>query len=154
MARRFVLPVGVVAAVAVAGVAAAAAADRSGKSDLVLRGVQTQAVEVSVDGEFLGDRFVGAEDLFTGSTKTGRAVRSCEVLATTGGGEATFQCLFTLALADGTLTLQAMPELTERGLENVTAAVTGGTGAYRNARGEAFLEELSPVETRYSVDWR
>ncbi len=47
-----------------------------------------------------------------------------------------------------------MPTLTERGFEAAPAAVTGGTGAYRHARGEALVQELSPTETRYSIDLR
>lgn len=152
--RKSMLSLGVIAAVAVGGVGAAAATSERGGDRVELTAVQTSSAEVPPAEGFLGLRVVGADELRKGTTPVGDAVRSCEVAALAGAGRATVQCVITLTLAKGTLTLQAMPTLTEQGLESVTAPVTGGTGAFRNARGEAFIEELGPTETRYSIDWR
>jgi hypothetical protein len=44
-------------------------------------------------------------------------------------------------LADGQITFQGLGQ----GTENFFA-VTGGTGAYRTARGEAFVKDLVPLQ--------
>jgi uncharacterized low-complexity protein len=150
--RRIVLSLGVAGAVALAGVARAAASDRSGNKTLELTGRETQAAQMLAEG-FVGSRFVGADNLFTGTRKVGNGGKSCEVLVP-GAGTATFQCLITLTLPHGSLTLQSMPTLTEEGLDRFESAVTGGTGDYRHARGEALVEELTPTETRYTIDLR
>ena len=153
--RKAVLSVGVGALVALASVTAVGASQASGNRHLEITGVSTDAAEVRAGRGFVGTRFVGAEDLLRDGRKVGRGVRSCEVVAAEQtGNRAQFQCLATLGLPAGTLTLQAMPTLTEQGLEAVKAAVTGGTGAFRHARGEALMQEVSASETRYSIDLR
>lgn len=141
----------VLAAVALTG----ASSDRSNKV-LHLVAQQTQAAEIpSGNGEtFLGTRFVGADDVFQGSRPVGTTGRSCEVIATAANNGARFQCLFTLALQRGTITLQALPILTQHGLEDAHAAVTGGTGAYSRARGQARINQVSEIEMHYSIDLR
>jgi hypothetical protein len=134
-------------------VAGAAASDRSGNKTLELTAVETQSAPLFTEG-FLGSRFVGVDDLSSGTRKVGSGGRSCEVVAQGEDHSGTFQCLITLALPDGLLTLQALPTLTEQGLERFKAAVTGGTDEYRHARGEARVEEVSPTETRYTIDRR
>ncbi len=151
--RRFSLIVGVGAVVALLGVAAAKASNPA-QTRLVVTAVQTDVAEVANGQGRLGARFVGADDLVTEGRKVGRGVRSCELLAAGADNSGTFQCLLTLTLEKGTITLQAMPTLSERGFEAVKAAVTGGTGTFRHARGEALVQELSPTETRYTIDLR
>jgi hypothetical protein len=139
--------------VALGGVAAAQASDRGGNR-LVVTAVQTASAEVPSGGGPMGVRFVGVDDLMVEGERAGRGVRSCEFLAPELENTGTFQCLITLALPQGTVALQAMPTLTVAGFEAVNAAVTGGTGDFRHARGEALMQELSPTETRYSIDLR
>jgi len=155
--RRFVVSAGVAVAVvaAVSGVGGAVASDGSGGKQLVVTAVQKSSAEVPNGGHLVGSRFVGDDDLMVDGRTVGRGIRSCEVVAPGAGpGNGTFQCLMTLSLGEGTLTLQATPVLSEVGLEDVTAAVTGGTGRFRHARGQALVEELSPIELRYSLDLR
>ena len=140
----------VLAAVAVAD----ASTDRSNK---VLRLVarQTHAAEIPGDKEsFLGTRFVGADEVFRDAQRVGTTGRSCEVVATGANNSARFQCLITVALDRGTITLQALPTLTQQGLEDVQAAVTGGTGVYDRARGEASVTQVSETEMHYTIDLR
>ncbi len=155
--RKTVLSVSVGAVVALAGATAVAASEATGTRQLQLTGVVTDSAEVSAGQGFVGTRFVGTDELLRDGRKVGRAVRSCEVVAVEQAGTdntAQFQCLITLGLAKGTLTLQAMPTLTEQGFEAVKAAVTGGTGSFRHARGEALVQEVSESETRYAIDLR
>ena len=46
------------------------------------------------------------------------------------------QCVVTVELPDGQITFQGLAQGTENHF-----AVTGGTGAYRRARGEAFVDD-------------
>ena len=68
---------------------------------------------------------------------TGKRIGKISVGCTTTTGarnflESTLTCAGVLTLADGTLTLQANSSPSSR---TTTGAVTGGTGAYANARG-------------------
>lgn len=123
---------------------------------LRLVGHQTHATEVPPPGEdsFVGARFVGADQLLDGTRPVGTAGRSCEVVATAPDHTALFQCLITLKLPHGTIALQALPTLSEAGFEDFEAAVTGGTGRYRHARGSAAIANISETEIGYTVDLR
>jgi hypothetical protein len=114
---------------------------------------QTQAVEVpgAGEGRFLGTRFVASDDLFVNGVRAGRGGRDCEVVAENPDHSARFQCIVTLGLADGIVTLQGLPRLTESGLEPLAVAVTGGTGRYVGASGRAEVRELSPTRIEYIV---
>ena len=155
--RKAVLSTGVGAIVALAGMTAVGVSEATGNRQLEISGVVSDAAEVKAADGFVGTRFVGAEDLLRDGRKVGTAARSCEVVAvdeTRSDNRAQFQCVITLGLRRGTLTLQAMPALTEQGFEAVKAAVTGGTGSFRHARGEALVQEVSSSETRYAIDLR
>jgi hypothetical protein len=136
------------------GAATTVAADGGGRKVLDLRAHQVDATTVDSASGFVGTRFVGIDDVHDAGTRAGRGVRSCEVISAPDPGAAVFQCTITLELPRGTLTLQAMPTLTEAGLEDAPAAVTGGTGAYDHARGDAVIEEVSPTELAYRIDLR
>ena len=133
------------------------ASEATGKRQLELTAVAADAAEVGTGQGFVGTRFVGADKLLSHGRNVGRGVKSCEVVAVEearADNRAQFQCLITLRLHDGVLTLQAMPTLTEQGLEAVKAAVTGGTGAFRHARGEALVQEINASKIRYAIDLR
>ena len=119
-------------------------------------GHETHAAEVLPPGgeDFVGARFVGADELYVDGQRVGIAGRSCEVVATALDGTAEFQCLVTLRLADGAITLQALPTLGEAGFEPFQAAVTGGTGRYRHARGSVAITQTGAAELQYRVDLR
>ncbi len=137
------------------GGAVAPAASGAGPRSLDLVGRETHSAEVPAPGEgFVGARFVGADALFDGSTNVGIAGRSCEVVATNPDHSAVMQCVLTLRLHNGTITLQALTRLTETGLEEAVAAVTGGTGRYRDARGSVTLTEQAEGSTGYRLDLR
>ena len=155
--RKAVASVGVGAVVALAGVTAVGASEATAKRQLELTAVQVDAAEVNTGQGFVGTRFVGTDNLLSRGRNVGRGVRSCEVVAVDEArtdNRAQFQCLITLRLRGGVLTLQAMPTLTEQGLEAVKAAVTGGTGVFRHASGDALVEEVNPSTTRYAIDLR
>jgi hypothetical protein len=51
------------------------------------------------------------------------------------------QCLVTLRLPEGQITLQGLIDFSAQAGPSFTVAVTGGTGAYRTAHGQATVTE-------------
>ena len=120
--------------------------------------VQSQEIDLAPEGTFsLGDRFVFSDDLYRHGQKVGHDGGECVLVRHDAAqGEApasfTFNCVVTLSLPGGQLTVQAL--FTASGEEAQAAggeppmqdaiplAITGGTERYRNARGDATLTEL------------
>jgi hypothetical protein len=114
--------------------------------------------EVVVPGpaaeSMVGARFVGADDLFRGSRRVGHDGRDCVAVVEHEDESADFQCVATLALADGLITAQSLSTFTEDGEDDLEFAITGGTGAYRNAEGTIAVDRVSDTESRYTIDLR
>ena len=151
--------VAAVAAVGAIGAASAASNDAPGATRhrvLHLTSRQTQDVEIGAPtpDSILGFRFVGADDVFDGSRLVGQLGRICEAVADLDEQGVSFQCVVTLALQDGIITAQAMSTFTPDGLEDFEAAITGGTGAYRHARGDVAVDPVTDTESRLTVDLR
>lgn len=109
-------------------------------------------VDIGPSGFSPGDLYVFAEDVFFASdpaTKIGRADGRCTLI---DPSKARFGCTIITSLPKGDIT-------TEGTLINVpgsppsTGAVTGGTNAYRNARGEGVLH-LGPPEGPHQVTFQ
>jgi len=147
------------ASLGVMGIAYAASEDGNGAGGnrvLHLTVRQTQDAEIGTPNadSVLGLRFVGAHDVFDGARLVGHLGRSCEAVEDLDEEGLRSQCLFTLALEDGMITAQALPTFTEDGLSDFDAAVTGGTGAYRHARGVVAVDPVTQTEARVTVDLR
>lgn len=93
-------------------------------------------------GPGLGDRLVFTSDLFdTDSNLVGRDSADC-VTVRDPGAQQIVQCIITVQLPNGEITLQGMAQ----GTDNVFA-ITGGTGEYLNARGQARATDRVPLQT-------
>jgi hypothetical protein len=120
---------------------------------LVATDVQEEFVDVGAEGPSLGDQLVISETL----ARRGRDVGTAGVVCTITGAEPpyevlTFQCVATLSLRNGQITLQGLIEV--QGEDDPgpwTVAITGGTGAYRGAGGEAVVRDLSERTTLYKL---
>ena len=152
--RKLAVALSLTVAAALGGIAAVGADDGGQGKVLRLTGHLTDNVMVPGPDGLVGTRFVGLDEVFIAGGRVGTAAKSCEAVAGHGNNTGTFQCLITIGLPQGTITLQAMPRLSEKGLEDVKAAVTGGTGSFKEARGEALVQEESPEVTIYSVTLR
>lgn len=104
-----------------------------------LAGGRSASLDFDGDGRIdMGDRVTGRSQLVDPATgeRLGRAFSDC--VATTGivveQQKGTWLCTHLLALADGHIILQGEDPA---GVGTNLLAVTGGTGLYRNARGEA-----------------
>ena len=129
------------AVLALSGASIAAAGDDDDHGARVIRLTARNAglvfVENGKTGLNQGDRLVVAGDLLRGDEKVGQAGLDCVALRLEARGP-TFQCTSAASLADGQITFLAL-FTAEPGVTSSVAAVTGGTGRYRTARGEATL---------------
>jgi hypothetical protein len=116
---------------------------------VTLRNSQETPLDLGTPGPGVGDRFIVFGDLFRNDKRVGAGGYECVTMLFTPGpdpaGEpeaATDQCVATLSLAKGQITVQGLVDRT--GPVPVTLAITGGTGAYRTAHGE--LQTSGPNE--------
>jgi hypothetical protein len=134
----------------VIGAAPAAAGGKHGKGKgdtlrLVAVQEQFEFIDVGTPGTSLGDYFVFSDMLERRGEEVGTSGGQCVLVAGTPP-YATFtaHCVATLDLERGQITLQGLVEFQgEDDMSPFTVAITGGTGKYRCACGEA---RIRPVE--------
>jgi hypothetical protein len=121
---------------------------------LIERGTGSLAfLDLGDPGPSIGDRLVFANDLFDQhGRKVGTDGAECTIvridLSAPPAAQQIVQCVITVKLADGQLTFQSLAQ----GTENYFA-ITGGTGAYRKARGEAFVRDTIPLVEAEITIW-
>jgi hypothetical protein len=114
---------------------------------------QEEYVDNGAPGASLGDDFVFSERLRKDRRDAGMSGGVCTVTEvvppyTVG----TFHCVATLALRRGQITLQGLVEMqSEDDPGPFTVAITGGTGAYRGASGEAVIRDVSEEVSIYKL---
>jgi hypothetical protein len=118
---------------------------------------QLNLLDLGDQGFTLGDQIAFSDDLSTAPDAKGAGfdggsctlVRVTDAEAQTG----TVQCLITYSLEGGQITTAGLLlTLTNGGfLGTQTAAITGGTGLYRNARGDSKLEFVRPGELNITM---
>ncbi|MEU4344024.1 hypothetical protein AB0H00_22640 [Nocardia sp. NPDC023852] len=96
---------------------------------------------------------VGDMDVFSGNAikdgrKVGHGGGSCQVIHV-DGEKITAQCLLTMELEHGSVTMQA---LWVRGSSPLTMAITGGTDAYRDARGTVRFWDIGTPNERVRAE--
>jgi hypothetical protein len=121
--------------------------------------VQSQFLDLGPQGLSLGDQSIFADDVYDkkGGAKIGSDGVVCTVVRVTdpATGSGTAQCVATVSLPDGQLTIQGLVSFTGEELPApFQQAITGGTGAYANARGQITVEELSETEANITVELR
>ena len=123
--------------------APAAPAGKVGGHVMVFTAVTSQETEddQGKKGFSAGDRFTFADDLYAWGTKkkVGTDGGDC-VVTWMKGDEASLQCVATLTLKGGQITVQGTSTGSE-GTAPFTVAVTGGTGMYRGATGVLTVDE-------------
>jgi hypothetical protein len=108
-------------------------------------------------GPSLGDSNVFSETITQNGKNVGLAGGICTTIkVTTKAGKVatvTQQCVVTASLPKGQLTFQGIATFTNTGpVTTPTFAITGGTGAYRTARGDITVSQLSnPNQTKIRV---
>jgi hypothetical protein len=152
---RLGISAGVLAIVLLALGPAVAAAHSDGKQTLRLVATQDQSetLDLGTPGPSLGDELVFSEVL----RERGRQVGTSGVVCTVTSVEVpyevlTYNCVGTLSLRRGQITLQALIEV--QGADDMgpwDIAITGGTGAFRGAGGDATYRQLSDTRAVYKL---
>jgi allene oxide cyclase-like protein len=117
--------------------------------DLTTRTAQEADLDLGATGPSLGDRFVFSDNVFRGTKKVGMTGGECTVTRqepnpVPPGQEPTSvvaNCVATVQLPKGQVTLQGLVTFSEEAGNSFTVAITGGTGAYSTAHGKATITE-------------
>ncbi len=120
---------------------------------LVAIELDSEYVDNGTPGASLGDDFVFTELLRKDRREAGTSGGVCTVTEVVPPYMvAAFHCVATLALKRGQITLQGLVEMqSEDDPGPFTVAITGGTGAYRGASGEAVIRDVSDGKTIYKL---
>jgi hypothetical protein len=150
--RAAVSVIGAIALLAF-GSAVAAAHGKSNTLRLVARETQSDFLDLGAPGPSLGDELVFSESLSRNGRDVGTSGVVCTVTAVEPPYEVeTFHCVGTLSLRNGQITLQGLIEVQgENDPGPFTVAITGGTGAYRGAGGEAVVRNVSDTTSIYKL---
>jgi len=117
--------------------------------ELTFRAVTTEAenLDLGEDGLSLGDEFIFHDVLRREGERIGHDGGVCTV-TTVRGPE--LQCLVTISLSGGDITLQGLA----REGEVFVFAITGGTGQYQGASGEARVVVRSETVARVTLTFQ
>jgi hypothetical protein len=134
------------------GVMSLAAASQGQDTTLTLttKTIQHTYLDHHPHGFSQGDEIIFADQLFLGGKMVGLDGVVCTVVHAAGptpGPESHAQCVATFDLPKGQLTGQGMLALVEM-QRHAPFAITGGTGAYRDAGGQGTVTDTSPNTAR------
>ena len=116
---------------------------------LVATPTEVTQLDLGKEGQSQGDQIVFADDLFRNGRKVGEDGVVCSLIRVEPSS-AVYNCAGTLSLPSGQITFQGLTVLPP-GSEPFVVAITGGTGAYRTARGEMEVQVVSQQEERYKL---
>jgi hypothetical protein len=132
---------------------AAAHGDRGKTLRVVATELQSDFLDHGTPGPSLGDELVISESL----ARRGRDVGMSGIVCTITHAMApydvvTFHCVATLSLGRGQITLQGLIEVQgEDDPGPFTVAITGGTGAFSGAGGEAVVRDVGDMTSVYKL---
>jgi hypothetical protein len=135
----------------------AAYADGGGKGTKVLRltaeEIQSEFIDLGTPGPSLGDELVFSETLFKNGREVGESGGVCTVVQAVPPYDVlSLHCVATLSLRKGQITLQGLIEV--QGMDDpgpFTVAITGGTGKFRCACGEATVRQVTDTTAVYRL---
>ena len=169
MAGKFRLfaVLGLALTIGVGSLVPAAAAQKRGKKVQILNLTTRTAQEADLDlgptGPSVGDRFVFSDNVFRGSQQIGILGGECIVVRfepnpVPQGQEptsASVNCAASIQLPKGQITVQGLVTFSAQAGNSFTIAITGGTRAYRTARGVATIttseDENAPEGLRLKI---
>ncbi|MFD9271514.1 hypothetical protein ACFWB1_35810 [Streptomyces goshikiensis] len=104
--------------------------------------------DLAPKGSSLGDTYVYSGTAMKDGRSVGRGGGSCQVIHIEGE-ELTTQCLITVELKRGSLTMQS---LWVSGTKALDMAITGGTGDFSTARGTARYWDIATPKERVRAE--
>jgi hypothetical protein len=110
-------------------------------------------IDLGTPGPSIGDRLVWSARIFdTNNQAIGRDAADCVIVSLAPNEppdrQQVVQCTISVQLPDGQLTVQGLAQGTENHF-----AITGGTGAYRKARGEVLAKDIVPLQEAEITIW-
>lgn len=128
-------------------------ADTAGKGrveviELQIKDLEYKAVDLGEAGPSLGDMSVYCGTAVENGREVGVGAGTSQII-NLDGGKATSQAVITLELERGSLTMQSL--LTDRE-SPLDMAITGGTGAYKDARGSVRYWDIATPKERMRVE--
>jgi hypothetical protein len=144
---------GVVAVAIAAGAGIAGAADNANHGgSLHLQATRTNETVVSAGQDQIGTEFVDHWDVTAARRPAGTLDTVCQVTATAPNNGAVIQCVGTLSLGTGELTIQGVTTASEAPASaDFDFAVTGGTGTYLGALGVIHIHQISETVSQADV---
>jgi hypothetical protein len=144
--RRQLLAAGILAVITAASVTTLPAHAAASGDDNVIRIVELAEAQNVIPppmGGPVGTRYVFSSGIYdTAGNRIGRDGADC--VQTNPDG--TFHCVISVMLPDGELTFQGIA----KGTDSVFA-ITGGTDAFRNARGDAHAVDTEPGRAEVTI---
>jgi hypothetical protein len=116
--------------------------------ELKVENDQYAALDLDQAGVSVGDMDVYSGNAIKDDRKVGHGGGSCQITHI-DGANITMQCLLTMKLEHGSVTMQS---LWVRGTSPLDMAITGGTGAYRNARGTVRFWDIATPNERVRAE--
>ena len=104
-------------------------------------------IDIGVQGFSLGDEVVFSGDLRSNGEKVGRLGVVCTFTSAANLDRVEAQCPATATLPDGQITFQGL--VVNRNLRILP--ITGGSGEYQGAEGEAHAQALSPTRVALTI---
>jgi hypothetical protein len=145
--------VAAVASLLVGGGLSASAAETNRPShpeilEFAVENDQYEAPDLPPAGTSVGDLYVYSGWLVKDGRRVGQGGGSCQVVQI-DGAKITTQCVLTGRLEQGSLTMQALWVTGESPLD---MAITGGTGAYRDAQGTVRVWDIATPNERMRAE--
>jgi hypothetical protein len=116
--------------------------------ELTVQNDQYAYTDLDPKGSSLGDTYVYSGTAIKEGRSVGRGGGSCQVIHI-NGEELTTQCLITMELNRGSLTMQSLWVSRTSSLD---MAITGGTGDFSNARGTVRYWDIATPKERVRAE--
>jgi hypothetical protein len=117
--------------------------------------IDSALVDLGTSGLSLGDQAIFTDELIQDGGSSGEGHGVCTITRITGTAPSrtvTNECLITGMLPRGQITIQGAFAFVEQSMAPAhRLAVTGGTGAYRTARGQVEVRQLSATENDITI---
>jgi Allene oxide cyclase barrel like domain len=111
----------------------------------IAKTTQLSQIDLPPAGFGQGDEVVFHDQLLSHGKVTGHDGGSCQATFVAKGRVPQFQCLVTFVLGRGQVTTQGLINIANPASFRGTFAITGGTGSYQRARGQATIHQTSPT---------
>jgi hypothetical protein len=146
LAAAAVLALALVAAVALPSRAASTSSAKTLRLAAVT--VQATTLDLGAAGPSQGDESIVTRELFLNGQKVGTS-HLVATVTLVAGADSQSQAVATFSLPDGQLSAQGLATASQTA--NRVAAITGGTGAYRQAGGQVTVTRSGPTTADISL---